>query len=98
MEERITLAVFFKAISGDPRIGLSHICLYCTLLQFLHIQDGSDPVMIRSDEVMKTSKIAGLATYHRCIRDLHEFGYIRYVPSFNHRKKSKVYFAKKSTN
>ena len=91
MEQKKTLADFFKAISSDPRIGLSHICLYCTLLQFFHLQDETDPVLIKSDEVMKTSKIAGLATYHRCIRELHDFGYIRYVPSYNHRKKSKVY-------
>lgn len=40
---------------------------------------------------MKMAKISGLGTYHKCIRDLNNFGYIRYQPSFNYRKKSKVY-------
>lgn len=91
MEPIKVLANFFTAIAHDPRIGVSHISVYCALLQFVHIQNACDPVLIKSDEVMKTAKISGLGTYHRCIRDLHSYGYIRYVPSYNHRKKSKVY-------
>ena len=79
------------AIANDPRIGVSHISLYCALLQYKYLQSLSDPIMIRSNDVMKIAKIAGLATYHKCIRDLHDLGYIRYQPSYNHRKKSKVY-------
>jgi len=95
MEQKKTLPNFFKAISCDPRIGLSHICLYVTLLQYFQLQDEIDPVLIKSNEVMRTSKIAGLATYHRCIRELHDFGYIRYIPSYNHRQKSRVFLIEK---
>ena len=32
---------------------------------------------------MEAAKINGLATYHKCIRELHEYGYIDYHPSYN---------------
>ena len=40
---------------------------------------------------MATAKISGLATYHKCIKDLHAFGYIQYKPSYNPGTTSKVY-------
>jgi len=85
------LNIFFQRIAHDPRIGISHISVFCAILQ-LSIAGGEEPVYFKSDEVMRVSKISGLATYHRCIRDLHDYGYIRYVPSYNHRKKNRVYF------
>ena len=88
---RPILSDFFKAIENDPRIGVSHISLYCAILQFSEVPDDGLPVPIVSYELMKVAKISGLGTYHRCIRDLHSYGYIRYQPSYNHRKKSKVY-------
>ncbi|MEM6843218.1 MAG: hypothetical protein AAF944_21185 [Bacteroidota bacterium] len=32
---------------------------------------------------MRVSKIGSVATYHRCIKHLHEYGYLEYFPSFN---------------
>jgi hypothetical protein len=32
---------------------------------------------------MDIAKISGVAAYHKCIKDLHQFGYIQYVPSYN---------------
>ena len=40
---------------------------------------------------MRISKISAKATYHKCIKDLHNFGYIQYLPSFNPFKGSLVY-------
>lgn len=77
-------------VERDPRIGVSHISLFCALLQE-HANVEDDSISLKSGQIMKSAKIAGLATYHKCIRELHEYGYIRYLPSFNHRRKSKVY-------
>jgi len=84
------LSNFFKAIENDPRVGVSHISLYCAILQFGDKWNEGECVLIMSFELMKVAKISG-GTYHRCIGDLHKYGYIRYVPSYNHRKKSQVY-------
>jgi len=91
MEQKQVLAGFFRAISGDPRIGVSHVSLYCALLQCKDEEESLSPIMVRSTEVMRIAKILSLGTYHKCIKDLNDFGYIRYLPCFNHRKKSKVY-------
>jgi hypothetical protein len=45
--------------------------------------DFQNPVVIKRKQVMEASKISGLATYHRCIKELHEYGYIDYLPSYN---------------
>jgi hypothetical protein len=39
---------------------------------------------------MRLSKIASKATYHKCMRDLHEKKYVIYEPSFNPYRGSKV--------
>jgi hypothetical protein len=89
MEQFKPLSDFFTAIANDPRIGVSHISLYCALLQNCS-NVGNDVVPIISAELMKAAKISGLGTYHKCIKDLHAYGYIKYQPSYNHRKKSKA--------
>ena len=96
MEQQKALNDFFNAISGDPRIGVSHVSLYCALLQSIDEEKFLSPIMVRSTEVMKIAKILSLGTYHKCIKDLNDFGYIKYLPCFNHRKKSKVFLTVKN--
>ena len=40
---------------------------------------------------MQTAKVSGIATYHRAIRDLKEFGFILYYPSYNPAIRTKVF-------
>jgi hypothetical protein len=71
---------FFDAIQSDPRIGTTHISLFCALNQ---IKDEGGLAFFVAAELMKISKILGIATFHKCIKELNEFGYITYIPSFN---------------
>lgn len=32
---------------------------------------------------MRIAKINGQATYHKCIKDIKEFGFIEYTPSYH---------------
>jgi len=41
---------------------------------------------------MKIAKISSAMTYHKCVKDLNAYGYIRYEPSFNKNRGSKIYF------
>ena len=75
---------FMKAIKDDPRISAYHISLYAALVIQWEQKRFEDPLQVFSHEVMPLCKISGTATYHRTIRELHEFGYIKYVPSYNH--------------
>lgn len=85
------LRTFLKGIDPDPRIRPIHISVYLSLYRLWLNQHGENPIFIISYEVMGKAKISGSATWHRTIRDLHDFGYIRYEPTFNRTKKSKVY-------
>jgi hypothetical protein len=88
------LTSFFSAIREDHRIGTSHISLYMALFQFYNLNQFQNPVDITRAMVMEVAKISGLATYHKCIKDLVDFGYIRYQPSYNPAINSQVYLLK----
>jgi hypothetical protein len=82
---------FLQAITEDPRIGTSHISLYLVLFQCWIDGECKEPVLIQRSVVMKVAKISGVATYHKCIRELHDYGYIRYQPSYHPACHTKVY-------
>jgi hypothetical protein len=42
-----------------------------------------NPICISRDELMRISKIASYATYHKCIRELDERNFVNYMPSYN---------------
>ena len=86
------LNAFMQKARDDPRIGLPHISLYSALLCRWYERKENASLYIFSYELMPLCKLSGPATYHRSIRQLHEYGYIKYVPSNNHFLGSLVYF------
>lgn len=75
---------FFAAIREDSRISPVHISLFMAIVQHWNDGDGKTQVYVFSKDLMRLAKISGVATYHRCIKELHEYGYIKYQPSYNH--------------
>ena len=94
MEQVKELISFYSAIKSDPRIGTTHISLYMALFQFYNLNRLSNPILITRTAVMEVAKISGLATYHKCMKDLVEYGYIQYQPSYNPSISSRVYLLK----
>ncbi|MGN6602467.1 MAG: hypothetical protein ACTHK8_08435 [Ginsengibacter sp.] len=94
MEELKVLIDFYCAIQNDNRIGPTHISLYMALFYFYVLNQFQNPVLINRASVMRGAKIFGLGTYHKCIKDLNEFGYISYQPSYNPRVGSRVYLVR----
>jgi hypothetical protein len=64
------------------------------LFQFYNLNRLENPIQITRTAVMEVAKISGLATYHKCIKDLHDYGYIQYEPSYNPAVSSQVYLLK----
>jgi hypothetical protein len=60
------------------------------LFQFWNVNRFKNPISITREEVMHISKICSKATYHKCMRELNEKKYIKYMPSFNPFKGSMV--------
>lgn len=86
------LSDFFKVIANDPRISITHIGIYMALLQYRDQMQTDNPICVFSYEIMRIAKISGCATYHKIIKQLSEYGYIRYEPSFKRNQRSKVHF------
>ncbi|PWK72937.1 hypothetical protein LX99_04267 [Mucilaginibacter oryzae] len=90
METGRLLAAFFSAIQKDGRICSAHIGLYATLLQVWQQRGFPNHIEVYSHELMPLARISSRSTYHNCIRDLHDFGYLQYEPSFNKKLRSKI--------
>lgn len=85
------LAGFFTRVSNDDRLNPTHISMYVSLFQFWNASRFQNPISISRNELMKVSKISAKATYHKCMKDLNDFGYLKYKPSYNPFKGSLVY-------
>ncbi len=85
------LTGFYEAIEDDPRIGTTHISLYMALLQQWNTNGGSNPFIIERTCIMKAAKINARYTYNKCINDLQEFGYIKYLPASSQFTSSSVF-------
>lgn len=77
------LTGFFIRIAAEETIYPTHISLYLALFQSWNINRFKNPISISRDEMMKASRIASKATYHKCIKELQSLGFIDYIPSYN---------------
>ncbi len=85
------LAGFFDRVAKDDRLGPLHVSMYVSLFQFWNASRFKNPISISRSELMRVSKICSKATYHKCIKELNEYGYLRYAPSYNPIRGSLVY-------
>lgn len=72
-------------------MGPTHVSLYMALLHFWTQSGGRNPVVITRERVMKAARVRARGTYHRCMRELHGYGYICYRPSSHPSAGSTVY-------
>lgn len=77
------LTGFFEKVSTDYDLNATHISLYMAIFQLWNQNRFQNPISISRDELMRISKIASTATYHKCMKDLTEREYVIYKPSFN---------------
>lgn len=77
------LTGFFDKLVHDYDLNPTHVSLYISRFQFWNLNRFENPISITRDEVMRISKICSKATYHKCMRELHDKGYVIYEPSYN---------------
>ncbi len=92
------LTAFFERVAGDHRLNATHVSVYISLFQFWNLNRFQNPISVSRSEVMRVSKISAKATYHKVVKELHEFGYIRYSPSFNPYKGSSIHLIEFQTS
>ena len=84
------LSEFFIAIADDHRISIAHIGLYAALLQYWQEHNYENPVRLYSHEIMRIAKISASTTFYKNIKELNDFGYLKYKPSYNRYKRSRI--------
>jgi hypothetical protein len=91
METEKPLLTFFRAIQNDYRISSTHICVFAALLYYRNDKGFINPIYAYSSDIMAIAKLSAAKTYRKCIRELSDYGYLRYEPSFKKNKASRIY-------
>jgi hypothetical protein len=84
----------FNYVKRDKRLTANHVSLYLALFQYWNYHRFQNPFFIRREEVISITGIGSKNTYLKCMKDLHEFGYIFYSPSKNKFQRSKIQIAR----
>ncbi|MBB5620968.1 hypothetical protein HDE69_002021 [Pedobacter cryoconitis] len=79
-------------MGSDGRTLATHISLLTALFVCWQQSGFENPFAVTRKKLMAFSRIASIATYHKCIRELDEFGYIRYQASYHPLKGSLVWW------
>ena len=81
---------FFTRLAEDKRMSSYHISLYFALFQQWNADRFGQQFVITRAETMAISRLGSVNTYARCMKELSEWGYIRYIPSSNLHSGSRV--------
>src|SRR5258706_11307467 len=98
MEKEKLFNDFFTTIKGDCRIGPVHISLYMALIQWYSMHGNALPITFYARDLMPLAKYSSITTFHKSIRELHAYGYIQYIPSYNPFLGSLVYLKELNMN
>jgi hypothetical protein len=83
-----------RQMSRDDRLNITHISLSAGLFVLWQRNGFIAPFPVTRKTLMNYSKIASISTYHKCLRELHDYGYLYYKPSYHPKKGSRVYWFK----
>ena len=79
---------FFRKLEQDERMSAYHISLYLSCFQLWNLNRFKDSFQVSRMEMMRLARIGSVNTYAKCIKELHEWGYVRYSASSNYHRGS----------
>jgi len=85
------LNAVFIHMDQDTALTAQDISLYIALFRRWNKNFFKNPIVVVRDELMKMAKIGSVNTYGRCLKRLHKFGYINYIPSYDPNKGSQIH-------
>lgn len=85
-------------IAKDTSLLATHISLFTAMFVCWQLNDYANPFRVNRRQLMAFGKIASIATYHKCIRELDSAGYISYQPSYHPFQGSLIYWPEMSNN
>ena len=81
---------FLGLAAKDDRLSVTHIGLFTALHHLSNDKPPGDFFRISRKVLMRFSHIRSFVTYHKYIRELNEYGYIIYQPSYDYYKGSQA--------
>jgi len=81
---------FFDRLEEDANITSHHISLYMTLFNLWNLNRFREKFEVNRLDVMSMARIGSRNTYSKCMKELHDWGYIVYSPGANRYQVSQV--------
>src|SRR4051812_46473194 len=75
------LSKFYQQLDKDPRIKPLHIALYMALFQTWNYNFFMHTFVMGRTRLMQMSRIGSKTTFSKVLRELDDFGYLKYQPS-----------------
>lgn len=82
---------FLKRAAEDDRLLPTHLSLVMAVFYFRNDDTPSKAIRVSRSRLMRFSRIKSIATYHKCLKELIEFGYISYEPSYHPTNASSIW-------
>ncbi|NIJ52616.1 hypothetical protein [Dyadobacter arcticus] len=86
-----SISQFFGRILLDKRLKVWHVGTYLALVLLWDQNRQSSPFPVTRRTIMHMSRTKSTATYHKYLKELESFGYIRYEPSHHPKQGSQVW-------
>ena len=90
MKKPVNAIRFYERAQNDERLSPYHLSLYLALFWSWQKSGYQSSFPVCRKFLMTLAKIQSIATYHKCIREMSDFGYIEYKPSYNYYKGSRI--------
>jgi len=81
---------YLTACMEDPRLNVWHLALLVAILQLGFKQGQSKMIKVSRSRLMLLSHINTLPTFHKYFKQLQNFGYVKYKPSYHPDYRSEI--------
>jgi hypothetical protein len=90
MDRPPILIHYIHRLVSDSRLKPAHLLLSIAICDKWASCEFTRAYQVSRGALMKASRIKSTATYHKAIRELQKFGYVRYYPSYHPTKGSRI--------
>lgn len=89
----VQLNMAFERFYNDTRIKQGHITLYLAYFQKWNREYFKKTITVNRELIMERAKIKSKTTYHNYVKDLNDWDYLKYYPSYHPARGSKIKMA-----
>jgi len=74
---------YLDNVCNDPRLNVWHFSLLLAIVRLAYRQNESKIIRVSRSKLMAMSHINTTPTYHKYFKELQNYGYIKYTPSYH---------------